>query len=65
VLPATLVEYYRQHLPQTATLEVVKGWPHASQVNKPDEVVDHIVAFAEKLSPPAPSASLSTERGKG
>ncbi len=48
VLPAVLVEYYRQNLPASATLEVVKGWPHASQVNKPDEVVSRIVAFAER-----------------
>jgi pimeloyl-ACP methyl ester carboxylesterase len=65
VLPATLVEYYRQHLPPNATLEVVKGWPHASQVNKPDEVVAHIVAFAERLKTATTLPALSTERGKG
>jgi pimeloyl-ACP methyl ester carboxylesterase len=49
VLPATLVEYYRRYLPPRATLEVVKDWPHASPVNKPDEVASRIVAFAEQL----------------
>jgi len=48
VLPATLVEYYRQNLPPQATLEVMKGWPHASQMDKPEEVVARIVAFAKQ-----------------
>jgi pimeloyl-ACP methyl ester carboxylesterase len=58
VLPATLVEYYRQNLPPHATLEVVSGWPHASQVSKPDEVVSRIVHFAEALQA---TSSLSAE----
>ena len=49
VLPAVLVEYYRRNLPPRATLEVVNGWPHASPVSKPDEVVSRIVAYAEQL----------------
>jgi pimeloyl-ACP methyl ester carboxylesterase len=48
LLPAELVDYFRRNLPPQGTLEVMKGWPHASQLEKPDELVNRIVRFAEQ-----------------
>ena len=50
LLPAELVEYYRRNLPTHGVLEVVKGWPHASQMEHPTEVAEHITRFARSLS---------------
>ena len=45
LLPPELVEYFRKNLPSDGTLEVMKGWPHASQIERPEELVDRIVRF--------------------
>ncbi len=47
LLPAALVEYYRQNLPPNGSLEVVKGWSHASQMERPDEVVERALRFGQ------------------
>ena len=39
------MEYYRQNLPPNGSLEVVKGWSHASQMERPDEVVERALRF--------------------
>jgi pimeloyl-ACP methyl ester carboxylesterase len=52
LLPATLVEYYRQHLPPHGTLEVVKGWSHASQMERPDELVERALRFGQAVLSP-------------
>jgi pimeloyl-ACP methyl ester carboxylesterase len=49
LLPAELVDYFRKNLPPHGTLEVVKGWPHASQMERPNELTDRIVRFGESL----------------
>jgi pimeloyl-ACP methyl ester carboxylesterase len=53
LLPATLVEYYRQNLPPQGTLEVVKGWSHASQMERPDELVERVLRFGQGVLTPA------------
>ena len=53
LLPATLVEYYRRNLPPHGTLEVVKGWSHASQMERPDELVERVLRFGQSVLPPA------------
>jgi pimeloyl-ACP methyl ester carboxylesterase len=45
LLPSELVDYFRKNLPSSGTLEVMKGWPHASQIERPDELVDRIARF--------------------
>ncbi len=45
LLPVELVDYFRRNLPPSGTLEVMKGWPHASQMERPEELVDRIVRF--------------------
>jgi pimeloyl-ACP methyl ester carboxylesterase len=47
LLPAELVDYFRRNLPAQGTLEVMKGWPHASQLERPEELVDRVSQFAE------------------
>jgi pimeloyl-ACP methyl ester carboxylesterase len=47
LLPAELVDYFRKNLPAQGTLEVMKGWPHASQLERPQELVDRIAQFAD------------------
>jgi pimeloyl-ACP methyl ester carboxylesterase len=49
LLPVELVDYFRRNLPAHGTLEVMKGWPHASQMERPDELTDRIARFAETL----------------
>jgi pimeloyl-ACP methyl ester carboxylesterase len=59
LLPADLVEYFRSHLPPHATLEVMKGWPHASQMERPRELAERIIRFGEAVFDPA---SVRTRR---
>ena len=56
LLPAELVDYFRKNLPSHGTLEVMKGWPHASQIERPDELVDRIVRFGTAPASPPESA---------
>jgi pimeloyl-ACP methyl ester carboxylesterase len=51
LLPSSMLAYYRRHLPETR-IEVMHGWGHAPQLERPTEVVDRVVPFAlglEKL----------------
>jgi pimeloyl-ACP methyl ester carboxylesterase len=50
LLPVELVDYFRRNLPAHGTLEVMKGWPHASQMERPAELVERIARFAESLA---------------
>ena len=43
LLPPSLLEYYRQYLPKNATIEVMRGWGHAVQMEKPQELVERVV----------------------
>lgn len=47
LLPAETLEYYRAHLPAHARVRVVEGFGHVPQVERPDELVSHLVQFAD------------------
>jgi pimeloyl-ACP methyl ester carboxylesterase len=47
LLPAETLEYYRAHLPAHAQVRVVDGFGHVPQVERPDELVSHLVQFAD------------------
>jgi pimeloyl-ACP methyl ester carboxylesterase len=44
LLPSSMLAYYRRYLPETR-IEVVHGWGHAPQQERPTEVVDRVVPF--------------------
>ena len=47
LLPAETLDYYRTHLPPHAKVQVVEGFGHVPQVERPDELVSHLVRFAD------------------
>ncbi|WP_224367061.1 alpha/beta fold hydrolase [Hyalangium versicolor] len=47
LLPAETLDYYRAHLPPHAEIHVVEGFGHVPQVERPDELVSHLVRFAD------------------
>jgi pimeloyl-ACP methyl ester carboxylesterase len=47
LLPPETLEYYRAHLPAHAEVRVVEGFGHVPQVERPDELVSHLVRFAD------------------
>jgi pimeloyl-ACP methyl ester carboxylesterase len=47
LLPSEMLEYYRAHLPAHAQVRVVEGFGHIPQVERPDELVSHLVRFAD------------------
>jgi pimeloyl-ACP methyl ester carboxylesterase len=47
LLPAETLAYYRSHLPAHAQVQVVEGFGHVPQVERPDELVSHLVRFAD------------------
>jgi pimeloyl-ACP methyl ester carboxylesterase len=47
LLPAETLDYYRTHLPAHAKVQVVPGFGHVPQVERPDELVSHLVRFAD------------------
>jgi pimeloyl-ACP methyl ester carboxylesterase len=47
LLPAETLDYYRSHLPAHAQVHVVEGFGHIPQVERPDELVSHLVRFAD------------------
>lgn len=47
LLPAETLDYYRAHLPPHAQVRVVPGFGHVPQVERPDELVSHLVRFAD------------------
>ncbi|MHB8419342.1 MAG: alpha/beta fold hydrolase [Myxococcales bacterium] len=51
LLPPTLLGYYREKLPQ-ARIEVVHGWGHAPQQERPAELAARLVQFALGLTAP-------------
>ncbi len=55
LLPVTLLDYYRQHLPR-ARIEVVHGWGHAPQQERPEELTERLVPFALGLASPLKSS---------
>lgn len=47
LLPFEGVDYFRAHLPKDAEIHVVKRFGHVPQVERPGEVVKHLVRFAD------------------
>jgi pimeloyl-ACP methyl ester carboxylesterase len=47
LLPSETLDYYRAHLPPHAQVQVVPGFGHVPQVERPDELVSHLVRFAD------------------
>ncbi|MDC0709744.1 alpha/beta fold hydrolase [Stigmatella sp. ncwal1] len=48
LLPSETLDYFRAHLPPHAQVQVVKGFGHVPQMERPDELVARLVAFADK-----------------
>ncbi len=55
LLPQAFLDYYRAHLPN-ARVEVVRGWGHAPQMERPGELLHRLVDFGRTLSVPAEAA---------
>jgi pimeloyl-ACP methyl ester carboxylesterase len=49
LLPHEQLEWYRAHLPRGARIEVVKGFGHVPQVERPRELVARLRGFAEEI----------------
>lgn len=47
LLPFEGVDYFRAHLPAHAEIHIVKRFGHVPQVERPGEVVKHLVRFAD------------------
>ena len=61
LLPREQLEWYRAHLPAGARIEVVPGFGHVPQMERPRELVARLRGFAEEVGllavgtpPPAP-----------
>jgi pimeloyl-ACP methyl ester carboxylesterase len=50
LLPAETLAYYRSHLPAHAQVRVVEGFGHIPQVERPEELVSHLVRFADEAA---------------
>ena len=48
LLPFEALEYFRAHLPATSQVEVVEGFGHVPQIERPHELVRRLVAFADQ-----------------
>ncbi|MHB1844612.1 MAG: alpha/beta fold hydrolase [Deltaproteobacteria bacterium] len=49
LLPSSFIDYFRQKLLPPARIEVVRGWGHVPQMERPSEVVERIVGFVRSL----------------
>jgi pimeloyl-ACP methyl ester carboxylesterase len=49
LLPPESLEFFRAHLPPLAQLEVVPGFSHIPQVERPAEVAERMERFADQL----------------
>ncbi len=47
LLPSQTLSWYRSHLPAHAQVHVVDGFGHVPQLERPDELVSHLVRFAD------------------
>ncbi len=48
VLPYEGLEYFREHLPRHAEVHVVEGFGHVPQVERPRQLVELLVSFADR-----------------
>jgi pimeloyl-ACP methyl ester carboxylesterase len=49
LLPFEGIDYFRAHLPAQARIEVVEGFGHSPQVERPSALVRRLVAFADEV----------------
>ncbi len=49
LLPHEQLEWYRAHLPRGARIEVVEGFGHVPQVERPRELIARLRGFAEEI----------------
>ena len=62
LLPPSLLDAFQRDLPPHARVEVVRGWGHAPQLERPTEVIERLIAFAESL--PALGGAVATGRSQ-
>ena len=48
LLPADGIDYFRAHLPRHAQVELVKGFGHVPQVERPIQVLRRLIRFADE-----------------
>jgi pimeloyl-ACP methyl ester carboxylesterase len=48
LLPFESVEYFRAHLPRQAGIEIVEGFGHVPQLERPKELVRRLSVFADQ-----------------
>lgn len=48
LLPWEGIDFFRQHLPKHAEVHVVEGFGHVPQMERPAELVRHLVGFADR-----------------
>jgi pimeloyl-ACP methyl ester carboxylesterase len=47
LLPSESLDYFRAHLPPHSEIHLVKGFGHVPQMERPGELVQHLVRFAD------------------
>lgn len=47
LLPAESLDYFRAHLPPHSEIHLVKGFGHVPQMERPGELVSHLIRFAD------------------
>jgi pimeloyl-ACP methyl ester carboxylesterase len=74
ILPYEGIHFFREHLPPHAQIHVVPGFGHIPQTERPAELVDRVVRFADEARsvlsapPPEPGRRLrerTRKRGAG
>ncbi len=63
LLPSSFIEYFRKNLPPQARIEIVHGWGHLPQMERPKEVVERIVGFVRSLEA-APLRAVENSRAQ-
>jgi len=48
LLPFEAVQYFRAHLPPKAEVEIVDGFGHVPQIERPRQLVQRLIAFADR-----------------
>jgi pimeloyl-ACP methyl ester carboxylesterase len=48
LLPFESVQYFREHLPAQAKIEIVEGFGHVPQLERPGELVRRLIRFADE-----------------
>ena len=64
LLPPEMLAWYRANLPRSAQIEVVEGFGHVPQMERPRELVDRLARFAAEvgLAGEAPSGRRASAR---